>query len=301
MHKVLFSFLLFMLHVSDLFGSCFIRGEFKNNDATLFVHIFQYRDGNELTLVKKEVNNNNFIYELPENFEEGIYRINVISPKKFSFFDVIVLKKEENIDFEFDISKPTDLPIFKTSQINKDWYLFIKKALQNRKSILELINYKSDNKVKHISDVNSNKAIKNIISEYQSEKKDFLVNQTNPFLAIMIKCINYSGNEFEIQWENTINEKEFLNEVINDNRIILNTPLLKDYIQTKTVYNILKKDEKNLDKNKKLIEAYCELIDHFSMNSLVKKCIIRYAIIGFRENNNKDAELFISNKYNYFM
>ncbi|WP_298115641.1 hypothetical protein [Flavobacterium sp.] len=300
MHKVLFSFLLFLLHFGDLFGSCLVRGDFKNNDTTLFVHILQYRDGNELTIINKEVKDNLFIYQFPENFEEGIYRVNVITTNHFSFFDIIVLKSEKNIDFEFDNSKPFNLPIFTKSEINKNWFSFIEYALENRKSLLELYDYKKSSQTKNITNDKIDEAVNNHIIEYKTKKNEFISKHNNPWISLMLNSINYSGNEFEIQWENTINEKELMNEITNDNRKLLNTPLLKDYIQTKIVSEI-SKQKSSKESSKLVVQIYCDLIDKFSINDLVKKCIIRYAIIGFRENKDMDSEKYISNKYSYYM
>lgn len=299
MHKVVFTLLLFLLQICNVFGSCLIRGDFKNKETSLFVHIFQYKDGNEIGLTKLEVIGNVLEYQFPENFEEGIYRVNVIA-KQFSFFDVVVMKDEKEISFEFDCYKPFDLPHINKSDINKGWYEFIKHSLDNRKAILEFSEYKSKAGKKNISNADIEKNINRLSNEYVALKSSFKEGNKNPWVNLMINGINYSGNEVEIKWQNAINEEKLIEEAMNNNKKILNTPLFKDYIQVNLVYAISVK-KSNEENTKIILQTYSDTIDKFAFNDLVKKCIIRYAIIGFRENNDIESEKFISHKYNYFM
>ncbi|WP_396147922.1 hypothetical protein [Flavobacterium sp.] len=279
-----------------------LTGTITNFNGNLTCIIYNYKDGIESKLTKIENSKGTISYPFDESAEEGIYRLVLVDNKKSANFDFILSSEDKEVKFTYDLSNTENLPVFLKSSCNKDWYSFIKFDIENKKSIRELEDYQKTtfSKNKNISSVDSNKAITNLKNEYLKIKNEFIITNKNKFAVLMLKCKKYNHLNFNVESDSNIDENALISESMNKDNTFLSTPLFKDYVH----FYVLKSGLNSTsieDQKEKIKKAFSGIIDKFSENNLVRKCAIRYAILGFKDMNDEETANYFSEKYNYRM
>lgn len=300
--KIITVIIFFLASICKAKTKCTLDGFVKNFDGALSCIIYNYRDGNEYKLIKIENTKGTILHSFDDVIEDGIFRLVLLDSKNSRTFDFIISNNETVIKFYYDFSNEDSLPIFLESKCNQDWYSFINYDVNNKRDIKELEDYQKLNFTsnKNISLENSQKAIQNLKNEYLKIKKEFTMNSGCLLAVLMVNCKNYNTLNFNTETESYINEEALLLECENKKNEILNTPILKDYIHFKVIKATLNSTSL-AERIEKIKRAYCNIIDKLSENKLVKKCAIRYAILGFREMNDEETVNYFVKKYNYIM
>ncbi|MGV9003274.1 hypothetical protein [Flavobacterium sp.] len=249
------------------------------------------------TIVSKKIVSNKVILEIPYQINDGVYKLllktsaNNNETTMIKSFYLIIDKSENKIAFSYNFDKKKDTyPVFSISEINKNWYEFIRtnnfKLTTINPASTKLLTTSLGNNFD-----NKNVALNECI-EIINDQQQFIKANFNKWSTAMVKA-------YSVTFKPNINKENYWSFFETNNPQLINAPIFQDAVQNYFIlyYNPISNQNDSLKKNLK--EGFENVINAFSKNYDTKSWAVSYTIEGLRQINDKELVDYFLNKNKY--
>lgn len=277
-----------------------ISGHIRNNAR--FAKVVLKRFGIGIFYMKAvPIIQGKFNLTLPPDIVSGVYRLQFSQNNSNEYLDIIIDGKEKNIDFDFIINDPPQLPTFTNSKQNKVWYEYqgkSQKQLYKVDLLRQFINQYPDTKDLIIAQ--SKIAYKNEITNFKKNYTNYISQNKNSWASEMIenKPIYFTNPTDHLLVQQYEIRNNFWNKINTTNPKLLNSPLYMDLIiEYLKFYNNPDMKFNEEQKETGLKKSIDTIMKKFSGNPETKKFALKYLQRGFKEIGQEKVLQYIDEKY----
>ena len=264
------------------------EGLIENTDVLLSQYNYE-----DIIISKTTIKDGVCVFKNLPILQDGVYQIIINNPyskvnnQTIYFFNIIIDNSESTIEFTFNPSV-SSVPTFIKSNINKNWYEFIK--LQNfyTKGLADSNNA--------IVNTNNNALIATPKFKERLEKESKNLNQIQlDYLKLNFnKWSNYLVQNYVIVLnlaEEDSTKENYWFQFDTNNPDLINTPIYQEIIRNYMVrfYSYANEEDYKI--------AFEEIIVAFSRNEITKKWIVKYVLTGLYRINNSQLLSYFQEKY----
>lgn len=267
--------LLFLCINANAKNDLIIQGSFKGVADNATVLLCQY-NSEDIIVAQTVIKSNQCAFKSLPPLQEGVYQIIVKSPESKTmrlnnyFFNIIIDAAESDIEFFFDPSSNV-IPTFTKSNSNRNWSEFLKLQKFRLAAINQIKVSNEPNYIGYQNFANDSKNIlNNEIQELIDFKKKFITNNYNKWSTYMVK---YDLTELSFEEKD---KETFWSKFDISNADLINTPIYQGLIR----YYLMSFCRTCNEEQYKIM--FQEVIDAFSNNETIKKCVTQYIVSGLQ-------------------
>jgi len=275
----------------------FVKGKMNpENDEFTWVALYQLVGSKQIFIKNGTLENGMFSIELPENSAEGMYRLHY-KMDNTNFVDFIFTN--ENIELQFDPSKPSETINFLTSEENILYTNYLKQA-NELKQQLNSLQYSFFNLQTENEKINSKKIYEIYLNKYIEVQEQFEENSIGKLANHFIKASKkyYAQHIIETPQLYLNSEKKHFFDYINfSDKTLINSTFISQNVLDYVFYLNVSEDlevQNILHKN-----AINEVLGKQTINHKLKSDLITTLLYAFAQNENITIVDFIKdNLYN---
>lgn len=277
-----------------------INGHLKGNTRFAKVVVGKFQVG-RVDVASTAIKDERFSLTVPADIEPGVYRFVYSQTTQGDFVDIIIDGKEKNITFELDVTEPGKLPVFSTSNENKNWNEYLAKEGKhlNKINVLNhvLANYpdKKDPIVEQTT-----KAVTQLKSDFEKNFDRFCNANKNTWAGAMVQNRPYYfTNPTDHQRLQAYELKDnFWNNIDTSSPELINTPLYTDHILNYLRYYMNPEMQfTTTEMTDGFIKSVDVIMEKFGKNDITNKFAIQYLQEGFKVIDNEKVLQHIDQNY----
>lgn len=276
-------------------GQNFVKGTMNpTNEEFSWVALYQLTGSKQIFIKNVTLENGIFSIELPKNSREGMYRLHY-KMDNTSFVDFIFTN--ENVELQFDPSKPSETIEFLTSEENILYSNYLSQT-NELKQQLNAIQYSYFNLKSENEKINASKLYEIHLNKYVAAQEQFEENSTGKMANHFIKASKkyYAQHLIETPQVYLNSEKKHFFDFINfSDEALINSTFITQNVLNYVFYLNVSEDvemQNILHKN-----AINEVLGKLTENTKIKSDLITTLLYAFAQSENITIVDYIKENY----
>jgi len=276
-------------------GQNFVKGTMNpTNEEFSWVALYQLTGSKQIFIKNVTLENGIFSIELPKNSREGMYRLHY-KMDNTSFVDFIFTN--ENVELQFDPSKPSETIEFLTSEENILYSNYLSQT-NELKQQLNAIQYSYFNLKSENEKINASKLYEIHLNKYVAAQEQFEENSTGKMANHFIKASKkyYAQHLIETPQVYLNSEKKHFFDFINfSDEALINSTFITQNVLNYVFYLNVSEDvemQNILHKN-----AINEVLGKLTENTKIKSDLITSLLYAFAQSENITIVDYIKENY----